>query len=102
MLARLFDRIGFRATLRYTAWMIGIMLAIANLLITTAIPPKGLAGRRALAGLSAFKKPTYVLFVAGSFLFFWGLFGPFDYLPLFADNDPSTKKFALYTVSMIK
>ncbi|KAF7562117.1 hypothetical protein G7046_g2024 [Stylonectria norvegica] len=100
MLARLFDRIGFRATMRWTALMIGVMLLIANLLVTTARPAKGLAGRRSLMSVATFKKPTYVLFAAGSFLFFWGLFGPFNYLPLFAD-DASTKFIALYTVSIV-
>ncbi|KAL2128332.1 hypothetical protein VTI74DRAFT_9346 [Chaetomium olivicolor] len=101
MLARLFDQIGFRQTMRYTALMIGILLAIANLLVSTPLPPKGLAGRRALIGFATFKKPTYLLFVSGSFLFFWGLFGPFDYLPLFASGDASTEHIALYTVSIV-
>ncbi|CAM1502358.1 Fc.00g043420.m01.CDS01 [Cosmosporella sp. VM-42] len=100
MLARLFDQIGFRQTLRWTALMIGVMLALANILITTANPPKGLAGRRSLVSLAVFKKPTYLLFAAGSFLFFWGIFGPFNYLPLFAD-DSSTRSVALYTVSIV-
>lgn len=102
MFARLFDQIGFRATMRYTALMIGIMLAFANLLVTAAIPTEGLAGRRSLISLAAFRKPTYLLFVSGSFLVFWGLFGPFDYLPLFASRDSLTAPIALYTVSIIK
>jgi predicted MFS family arabinose efflux permease len=102
MLHRLFDQIGFRASLRYTALMIGVMLALANLLISSPLPPKGLAGRRTLISLSTFKRPTYLFFVCGSFLVYWGLFGPFDYLPLFASSDPSTASVALYTVSIIK
>ncbi|KAK7413974.1 hypothetical protein QQX98_007157 [Neonectria punicea] len=101
MLARLFDKVGFRATLRWTALMIGVMLVVANLLVTTARPPKGLAGRRELISLATLKKPTYLLFAAGSFMFFWGLFGPFNYLPLFADNNTSTTSVALYTVSIV-
>ena len=81
--------------------MIGVMLAMANILITTANPPKGLAGRRSLVSLATFKRPTYLLFVTGSFLFYWGLFGPFNYLPLFAD-DSSMRSVALYTVSIVK
>ncbi|KAH6853951.1 major facilitator superfamily domain-containing protein [Chaetomium sp. MPI-CAGE-AT-0009] len=101
MLARLFDQIGFRQTLRYTALMIGIMLAIANLLVTSPLPPKGLAGRRSLISFATFKKLTYLLFVSGSFLFFWGLFGPFDYLPIFASGNPATEHIALYTVAIL-
>ena len=102
MFARLFEEIGFRQTMRYTALMIGVMLAVANLLVSSPVAPKGLAGRRSLISFSTFKKPTYLLFVSGSFLFFWGLFGPFDYLPLFASANPSTAPIALYTVAILK
>ncbi|KAK4144405.1 uncharacterized protein C8A04DRAFT_11519 [Dichotomopilus funicola] len=101
MLARLFAQIGFRQTLRYTGLMVGVLLAIANLLVTTPIPPKGLSGRRSLVSLANFKRPTYLIFVGGSFLFFWGLFGPFDYLPIFASADPSTATIALYSAAII-
>ncbi|KAL1867536.1 hypothetical protein VTK73DRAFT_4139 [Phialemonium thermophilum] len=101
MLARLFDQIGFRATMRYTALMVGIMLALATVLVSTHNPPKGLAARRSLLSLATFKNPVYVLFVSGSFLFFWGLFGPFDYLPLFSTMSPATSSIGLYTVSII-
>lgn len=102
MLAQLFGKIGFRSTLRWVALMIGVMLIIANVLITPALPPKGLAGRRSLISLSTFKKPTYLLYASGSFFFFWGLFGPFDYLPTFAMADASTSSIALYTVAIVK
>ncbi|KAK3309901.1 major facilitator superfamily domain-containing protein [Chaetomium strumarium] len=101
MLARLFDQIGFRATLRYAALMIGIMLAIAILLVSSPLPPTGLAGRRSLISLALFKRRTFLLFVSGCFFVYWGLFGPFDYLPLFASGDPATAEIALDTVSII-
>ncbi|KAL2165668.1 hypothetical protein VTG60DRAFT_4051 [Thermothelomyces hinnuleus] len=101
MLARFFEEIGFRQTMCWTALMIGVMLAVANFLVTSPVPPKGLAGRRTLISLKPFKMSTYLLFVSGSFLFYWGLFGPFDYLPLFAEGDESTKRIALYTVSIV-
>ena len=102
MFAQLFEQIGFRQTMRYTALMIGVMLAIANVLVSNPVAPKGLAGRRSLISFATFKKPTYLLFVSGSFLFFWGLFGPFDYLPLFSSANPSTAPVALYTVAILK
>ncbi|KAK8093320.1 hypothetical protein PG997_000005 [Apiospora hydei] len=91
MLARLFDSIGFRPTIRWCALMIGVLLAIANLL----------AGRRNLISFATFKKPAYLFYVSGAFLVFWGLFGPFDYLPAFALGNESTTGVALYTVSII-
>ncbi len=102
MLTHLFDQIGFRATMRYTALMMGVMLGVANLLVTSALSPKGFAGRRSLINFASFKNPTYILFASGSFLVFWGLFGPFDYLPLFGSQDPATSPIAVYTVSILK
>ncbi|KAK8040203.1 hypothetical protein PG993_008614 [Apiospora rasikravindrae] len=55
------------------------------------VRPASWAGRRNLVSFATFKKPTYLFYVSGAFLVFWGLFGPFDYLPAFA----------LYTVSII-
>ncbi|KAK8086009.1 hypothetical protein PG994_000983 [Apiospora phragmitis] len=101
MLARLFDSIGFRPTMRWCALLIGVLLAIANLLVRPAMPAKGLAGRRNLISFATFKKPTYLFYVSGAFLVFWGLFGPFDYLPAFALGNKSTEGVALYTVSII-
>ncbi|KAI1180838.1 major facilitator superfamily domain-containing protein [Nemania sp. FL0916] len=101
MLARLFDQIGFGPTLRYTSLFIGSLLAIACLIVSPAIPPKGLAGRRSLISLAGFKKPVYLVFVSAAFLFAWGLFIPFGYLPLFATSTPSTSKIGLYTVSIL-
>ena len=102
MLAKLFDSIGFRQTLRWTALMVGVMLLGANLLTTTASAPKGLAGRRAIMSIATFRKPPYVLYSIGAFFVFWGLFGPFTYLPTFSDRRPETSAVALYTVSIVK
>ncbi|KAL1616950.1 hypothetical protein SLS56_011217 [Neofusicoccum ribis] len=100
-LAKLFDNIGFRPTIRWTALMVGVLLLIANILVVPPMQPKGWAGRRTLLSLAAFKKTPYLLFVGGSFLFFWGLFGPFNYLPLFAEQAKSTYDVAPYTVSIL-
>lgn len=100
-LAQLFDQIGFRATIRWTALMVGVLLAIANVLVVPPIKPKGWAGRRTLLSVAVFKQPAYFLFVGGSFFFFWGLFGPFNYLPLFAEQAQSTYAIASYTVSIL-
>ncbi|KAI0895392.1 major facilitator superfamily domain-containing protein [Annulohypoxylon nitens] len=101
MLARLFDEIGFGPTLRWTSLFIGVLLAIACALVSPAFPAKGFAGRGSFISFAVFRKPEYVIFAAGSFLFFWGLFGPFNYLPLFAGADASTAGVSFYTLSII-
>jgi MCP family monocarboxylic acid transporter-like MFS transporter 10 len=82
--------------------VIGTLLFVANLLIVAPMKPKGWAGRRTLLSLEVLKKPSYLTFVGGSFLFFWGLFGPFNYLPLFAEQSKTTFDVAPYTVSILK
>ncbi|KAF2669308.1 MFS general substrate transporter [Microthyrium microscopicum] len=100
-LAQLYAQIGFEKTILYTALIIGIALLLANVLMFPAMKPKGLAGRRTLIRFSLFKQTPYLLFVIGVFLYFWGLFAPFDFLPLFADQDASTKGVSLYMVSIL-
>ncbi|KAF2680078.1 MFS general substrate transporter [Lentithecium fluviatile CBS 122367] len=100
-MAQLFDTIGFRRTIRWTALMIGILLLIANVLAVPPMKPKGWAGRRTLLSVAVLKKPSYLLYVGGSFFFFWGLFGPFNYLPLFAEQSHVIFDVAPYTVSIL-
>ncbi|ORX94549.1 major facilitator superfamily domain-containing protein [Clohesyomyces aquaticus] len=100
-IAQLFNKIGFRATIRWTALLIGVLLFIANILVVPPMQPKGWAGRRTLLSVNVFKKPSYLFFVGGSFMFFWGLFGPFNYLPLFAEQAKETYKLAPYSVSIL-
>ncbi|KAF2462608.1 MFS general substrate transporter [Lindgomyces ingoldianus] len=100
-MAQLFKKIGFRPAMRWTALMIGVLLLVANVLVVPPMKPKGWEGRRTLLSVAVFKKPPYLLFVGGSFMFFWGLFGPFNYLPLFADQTKSTYNVAPYTVSIL-
>ncbi|KKY38559.1 putative mfs transporter [Diaporthe ampelina] len=100
-LAQLFDQVGFGATMRWTALMVGVLLAIANVLVVPPMSPKGWAARRNILSVAVFKKPSYLFFVGGSFLFFWGLFGPFNYLPLFAEQTQNTYYIGPYAVSIL-
>ncbi|KAG8161303.1 hypothetical protein KVR01_009567 [Diaporthe batatas] len=101
LLAQLFEKVGFGATIRWTALMVGVLLAIANILVVPPMKPKGWAARRNILSVAVFKKPSYLFFVGGSFLFFWGLFGPFNYLPLFAEQSRNTYYIGPYTVSIV-
>ncbi|KAK7733339.1 hypothetical protein SLS53_008236 [Cytospora paraplurivora] len=100
-LAQLFDQVGFGATMRWTALMVGILLVIANVLVVPPMKPKGWAARRNILSVAVFKKPSYLFFVGGSFLFFWGLFGPFNYLPSFAEQTQKTYYIGSYAVSIL-
>lgn len=100
-LAQLFDKVGFGAALRWAALLVGVLLAIANLFIIPVNEPKGWAAKRSLFRTGVFKQLDFLLYLSGCFFFFWGLFGPFDYLPDFAANFAGTRYLSLYTVSII-
>ncbi|ROW17074.1 hypothetical protein VPNG_01291 [Cytospora leucostoma] len=100
-LDKLFNKVGFGATIRWTALMVGVLLVIANLLVVPPLKPKGWAARRSILSVAVFKKPSYLCFVGGSFLFFWGLFGPFNYLPSFAEQTQKTYYIGPYAVSIL-
>lgn len=82
--------------------MVGVLLVVANILVVPPMKPKGWAARRNILSVAVFKKPSYLFFVGGSFLFFWGLFGPFNYLPLFAEQSRNTYYIGPYAVSILK
>lgn len=88
--------------MRWTALIVGVLLAIANVLVVPPMKRRGWAARRSILSVAVFKKPSYLFFVGGSFLFFWGLFGPFNYLPLFAEQTQETYYIGSYAVSILK
>ncbi|KAL9051107.1 MAG: hypothetical protein Q9162_006231 [Coniocarpon cinnabarinum] len=81
------DQHGFAAAVRWTALLMGCMLVIA---VLTVSAPYGAQDQRKPPQSSSrefwreFKKPYWILYFAGAFLFWWGFFAPFDYVPLFA------------------
>ena len=101
-LNRMFKSIGFDATIQYTLLILGVPLLIAILLISSPMEPKGWrAGKRSIASIKVFKRKPFLLFTVGGFLFYWGLFAPFNYLPTFAMK-VTDADLSLYTVSIIK
>ncbi|KAF4633953.1 hypothetical protein G7Y89_g4162 [Cudoniella acicularis] len=97
----LFNHVGFAVGLRWVVLILGVPLALAIFLISSPLEPKGwAAGKRSLVGIKVFKKKPFLLFNIGGFLFYWGLFAPFDYLPSFALK-VANQNISLYTISII-
>lgn len=71
MITGLIDKQGFAAAVRWTALMLGILLAIACVCISAPFPPKGLAGRKS-AGAKAFKSLSWVGYTLGCFFIVYG------------------------------
>ncbi|GAB7362043.1 hypothetical protein MBLNU230_g2077t1 [Neophaeotheca triangularis] len=78
---RLQPTIGFPWATRVIGFIALGTLGIANAVMRVRILP---ASRRKLLDLSAFKEPPYVLFVAGCFLGFMGLYTFFFYIQSYA------------------
>ncbi|KAF2652364.1 MFS general substrate transporter [Lophiostoma macrostomum CBS 122681] len=95
----LIDRVGFAAAVRWTALMQGILLVIANLLVATPFPPKGIQKKGGM-DMAALKTPVWIFLLTGLFFCMWGLFAPLNYLPEFAADHGINYKLAQYTISV--
>ena len=85
MVQRLIPEVGFGWTIRIVAFMILALLIVANLTVTSRInhTPKPFILMNFVKPLT---EPTFALVTAGSFLFFYGLFLPFTYIILQAQE----------------
>ncbi|ROV87394.1 hypothetical protein VSDG_09669 [Cytospora chrysosperma] len=85
MIQQLIPKVGFDWTMRITAFIFLALLSISCVTVKSRLPPrpKPLVIADYLAG---FKEPAYVLTITASFLFFWGMFIPFNYILLQAQR----------------
>ncbi|KAL9025140.1 MAG: hypothetical protein Q9196_005991 [Gyalolechia fulgens] len=81
-LQSLFPRLGFAWSVRLLALLFLVLLAIANLLIRTRLPPR--AGGTVWPDFRIFANPTFALTTTGVFFIEWGLFVPLSYISSYA------------------
>ncbi|OCK78756.1 monocarboxylate permease-like protein [Lepidopterella palustris CBS 459.81] len=101
MIPRLISSVGFPAAVRWTALMQGILLIIANTLVSTPFEPKGWQKKQQSAGFKALKSWPWLAFTVGCFFVFWGLFSPFNYLPEMAAQSGIDLQLAQYTLAVV-
>ncbi|KAH8593313.1 major facilitator superfamily domain-containing protein [Bisporella sp. PMI_857] len=99
MVTRLIRDHGFPAAVRWTGLLLGILLLIANICVSSPFPPKGVQ-KKENAGLKAFKSLPWGFFVLGSFFTIWGIFAPLNYLPEMAALNGMSLDLTEYTVSV--
>ncbi|KAH8706938.1 MFS transporter [Phaeosphaeriaceae sp. PMI808] len=97
MVSRLIKSKGFPAAVRYTGLFIGLLLLIAVACMSAPFPPRGRKPREKNTQ-SPFKSVPWLLFTTGCFFIIWGLFAPFDYLPLAALSGGMSARLAPYTI----
>ncbi|KJR88946.1 monocarboxylate transporter [Sporothrix schenckii 1099-18] len=100
MLDKLIVRVGFPWAVRAVAFLFLGLLGIACLTVRSRLPPrpKPLVVREYLGG---FREPVYVLTVVACFLFFWGMFLPFNYIELQAKASGMSPTLLPYLLSII-
>ncbi|KAH8760685.1 major facilitator superfamily domain-containing protein, partial [Hyaloscypha finlandica] len=96
------EDIGFYGAVRYTALLIGILLAISCCLITARLPPKPWNSKGKWIDFTLLKDKGFALYTIGAFLVMWGLWAPFDYLPNMAQATSSfSGSMSIYLISII-
>jgi MFS family permease len=100
MIQQLIPKIGFPWTMRAVAFVYLGLLAISCVTIKTRLPPspKPLVIADYLAG---FREPAFALTLAANFLFFWGMFVPFNYVILQAQQSGMNPTLVEYLLPII-
>ncbi|KAI9836008.1 MAG: hypothetical protein M1837_003542 [Sclerophora amabilis] len=100
MVERLVEEVGFGWAMRIAAFLILFMMVIANLTVRSRIPPSP-KPLNIMEFITPLKEPPFLLTCLGSFLFFFGLFLPFNYIILQATSDGMSPGLASYLLSML-
>ena len=100
MVERLVPRIGFGWTMRTVAFLLLALLIVANLTVKSRLPPfpKPLA---IMEFISPLAEVPFLLVCIASFLFFWGLFLPFNFIILQASESGMSARLAGYLLAII-
>ncbi|CAK7229619.1 hypothetical protein SBRCBS47491_007312 [Sporothrix bragantina] len=100
MLDKLIARNGFPWAMRAVAFLFLGLLVVSCLTVHSRLPPRPrpFVLKEYLAG---FKEPAFVLTVSACFLFFWGMFLPFNYIELQAQAAGMSPTLLPYLLSII-
>ncbi|RDK38383.1 putative MFS transporter [Aspergillus phoenicis ATCC 13157] len=93
--------VGFHGAVRYTALFIGILLALACLMVRARLPQRKWDREARWFDFAVFKQKQPLLFVIGCFFAMWSMWGPYDYLSTMAKNSGLSSSLSVYLISMI-
>ncbi|KAK5168867.1 uncharacterized protein LTR77_006176 [Saxophila tyrrhenica] len=97
---RLIPEVGFAWAMRTTAFLIFFMLIVANLTITSRLPPKP-TPFDLFEFLRPLREPAFQLLAFGCFIFFLGMFLPINYIILEAIHNGMSADLAQYMVPIL-
>lgn len=100
MIEKLIPKIGFPWTMRITAFIFLALLAVACATVKSRIPPRPrpLVVSEYLAG---FKEPAFLLMAIANFLFYWGMFIPYNYILLQAQAAGASEELIDYLIPIL-
>jgi MFS family permease len=100
MVTHLIPEVGFPWAMRICAFLILFMLGISNLTLKSRLPPS-----KRPVSLVNFVRPLkeikFVLTVAGSFCFFWGMFLPFTFVITQAQRYGMSQNLSQYLIPIL-
>lgn len=100
MMTKMIESVGFPWTMRAVAFLFLFLCGLAALTVRSRLPPspRPLNVKEYLAG---FGEPAFLLTVVACFLFFWGMFLPFNYIILQAQRDGMDPSLTPYLLPII-
>ncbi|KAH7133563.1 FAD binding domain-containing protein [Dactylonectria macrodidyma] len=102
MLRELYPRIGLPWAVRALALLLLVLLGASNIVLRARDPGSQTKKRRSLIDPTAFHDWPYLLFVAGCFVVFLGMYTPFVYIQSYAlDEGIVSPNFALYFLAIL-
>ncbi|KAI1429076.1 monocarboxylate permease-like protein [Xylaria sp. FL1777] len=85
LMSQLIPKIGFPWTVRILGFIVLLFCGIASFTVKSRLPPQPKPFHFSEL-IEPFKELRFVLFVVGAFFFFWGLYLPFNYLEIQAQQ----------------
>lgn len=100
MIEKLIPKIGFAWTMRVVAFIFLGLLVIACATVKSRLPPrpKPLVLRDYVGG---FTEPPYALVLAGIYMFYWGMFVPYNYILLQAKDAGMSEELIDYLIPIL-
>lgn len=100
MIEKLIPKVGFPWTMRITAFIFLGLLVLACATVKSRLPPK--PKPLVLSEYTAtFKEPAFVLMMIANFLFYWGMFIPYNYILLQAQAAGASAELIDYLIPML-
>ncbi|MCJ1397716.1 hypothetical protein MMC11_000912 [Xylographa trunciseda] len=99
MLQQLFPLVGFAWSTRILAFVLLLLLILANLLVRSRLPPT--PGGRVLPDFSVFKDLALTFCTLGIFFLEWGLFVPLAYISSYAVDHGRSTAFGFQIVAVL-